>query len=112
MAREIMSEGYVQFDETPVRYLAPGRGKTRTGYFWVALSPQRGAMFSWRTSRAAESLRSIVPVNFRGTMQCDGYTGYDAFARQHPEPIVLAGCWAHVRRKFVDAREHAPRAVA
>jgi transposase len=33
--REVLGTGYVQMDETPIRYLAPGEGKTRLGYSWV-----------------------------------------------------------------------------
>ena len=29
---EVLGHGYVQVDETPVRYLAPGHGKTKLGY--------------------------------------------------------------------------------
>jgi transposase len=68
-------------------------------------------IFTWQTSRAAECLEKIVPVDFRATIQCDGYAGYDAFARQR-DAIDLAGCWSHLRRKFVDALEVAPRAGA
>jgi len=32
---EVLVENYVQIDETPVQYLAPGHGKTKTGYFWT-----------------------------------------------------------------------------
>lgn len=38
---------------------------------------------------------------------CDGYSAYRAFADRHND-IRLAGCWAHVRRKFHDAREQSP----
>ena len=41
--------------------------------------------------------------------QCDGYAAYPSFARQHPKPIQLAGCWTHVRRKFHEVREQTPR---
>ena len=44
-----------------------------------------------------------------GIVQCDGYAAYPSFAKQHPQPIVLAGCWAHVRRKFHEAREQSPK---
>lgn len=50
-----------------------------------------------------------MPATFTGTLQCDGYAGYRAFVRQHPQPIILAGCWAHVRRKFHGALESSPR---
>ncbi|MEI9999742.1 MAG: transposase [Verrucomicrobiota bacterium] len=35
----VMAGGYVQVDETPQRFLAPGHGKTKTGYFWTASRP-------------------------------------------------------------------------
>jgi transposase len=105
----VLSGGYVQIDETPVDYLDPGRGKTAQGYLWVCASPQGDVVFHWETSRAAACLANIVPVDFTGTLQCDGYAAYPSFAKQHPQPIVLAGCWAHVRRKFYEAREQTPR---
>jgi len=108
MRDEAMGGGYLQIDETPIRYLAPGNGKTKLGYFWAAHRLGADVIFHWQTSRAAECLEKIVPVDFRGTIQCDGYTGYDAFARQR-EAVVLAGCWTHLRRKFVDALDLAPR---
>jgi transposase len=48
-------------------------------------------------------------VDFRGTLQCDGYSAYASFAARCEGRIRLAGCWAHVRRKFYEAREQAPR---
>jgi transposase len=105
----VMSGGYVQIDETPVDYLDPGRGKAAQGYLWTCASPQGDVVFHWETSRAAACLGNIVPIDFTGTLQCDGYAAYPSFAKQHPQPIVLAGCWAHVRRKFYDAREQSPK---
>ena len=43
-------------------------------------------------------------------IQCDGYTAYPAFAGSRAG-IQLAGCWAHVRRKFFEALEQTPRAA-
>jgi transposase len=103
----VMAGGYVQVDETPVRYLAPGHGKTRTGYFWTASRPGGDAIYQWETSRAAACLDNVLPVDFRGTVQCDGYAAYASFAR-HKEHIQLAACWAHARRKFYEAREQDP----
>ena len=105
----VFSCGYVQIDETPVRYLAPGHGSARQGYFWTAHRPGGQIIYCWETSRAAACLDNLLPVNFAGTVQCDGYAAYDAVASQRGGLIVLAGCWAHVRRKFFDAKESAPR---
>lgn len=103
----VMAGGYVQVDETPVRYLAPGNGKTKTGYFWTASRPGGDVVYQWQTSRAASCLDNVLPVDFKGTVQCDGYAGYASFAR-HKEHIQLAACWAHARRKFYQAREQDP----
>lgn len=111
----VFSQGYVQIDETPVEYLAPGHGRTKTGYLWVAHSPQRDEVwFQWHASRASFCLESMVPEDFAGIIQCDGYSAYDAFARSESRAgkLTLAGCWAHVRRKFFEAREHTPDAAA
>jgi transposase len=109
---EVMSQSYVQIDETPARYLAPGHGKTKTGYFWTVHRPGADVVFNWQTSRAASCLETIVPADFSGVIQCDGYAGYDAFVRHHRGEIELVGCWAHTRRKFFEAREHAPKQAA
>jgi transposase len=107
--REVLASGYVQVDETPIRYLAPGHGQTKLGYLWTCHRPRGDVVFHWQTSRAASCLEKIIPVDFTGTIQCDGYEAYDCFAKGRGEKIVLAGCLAHVRRKFYEARETAPK---
>ena len=105
----VLAGGYVQVDETPVDYLDPGGGRTGQGYLWVCAAPRGDVVFHWATSRATECLAEVLPVDFTGTVQCDGYAAYPAFARPHPRPLTLAGCWAHVRRKFHDARDQSPK---
>ena len=99
----------MQVDETPVNYLEPGHGRARQGYLWTGSRPGGDVFYRWETSRATACLDHLVPVNFRGTLQCDGYAAYQAFAHGRRGAIELAGCWAHVRRKFYEALEAAPR---
>ena len=105
----VLANGYVQLDETPIAYLEPGHGKTKQGYLWTGCRPGGDVFFHWATSRAAACLEQVVPATFTGTLQCDGYAGYRAFANSHRQSIELAGCWAHVRRKFHEALTSAPR---
>jgi transposase len=105
----VMAGGYVQVDETPIEYLCPGNGQTRLGYLWTCHRPGLGVFYNWRTSRAASCLGRIIPADFRGTVQSDGYAAYRTFAAARAGAVTLAGCWAHVRRKFHEAREQAPR---
>ena len=107
----VLGGGYAQIDETPIRYLAPGNGQTKQGYLWTAHRPGGDVVYRWETSRAASCLDNIVPLDFTGTIQCDGYAGYGAFADRRPGAITLAGCWAHVRRKFFDALQQTPRSA-
>ena len=108
MKREVFADGYVQCDETPVKYQDPEReGVTGTGYLWVFYNPVRNVcLFVWDVSRGAAVLERIVPKEFIGTMQCDAYSAYDSFAKQPARAgnIELAGCLAHMRRKFFDAK--------
>jgi transposase len=105
----VMAGGYVQLDETPINYLEPGAGRTLKGYLWTGSRPGGDVFFDWHASRAGECLDTVVPVDFQGTVQCDGYDGYNRLAQRSGKEIKLAYCWAHVRRKFNDAMEGAPR---
>jgi transposase len=107
----VMAGGYVQVDETPVNYLEPGNGKTKQGYLWTGSRPGGDVFFRWETSRSAACLNNIIPVNFTGTIQCDGYAAYRAFATERKGTVALAGCWAHVRRKFYESLESSPRSA-
>lgn len=100
----VMAGGYAQVDETPVAYLAPGNGQTKQGYLWTACRPGGDVFYRWETSRAAECLERLVSREFKGVLQSDGYSAYGAFIKTR-DGIELAGCWAHVRRKFHEALE-------
>ena len=101
----VWSEGYVQVDESVIKYLKPGKGKAQQGYFWTMKRPGGDAVFHWATTRATEVLQKIVPGDFTGTIQCDGYKSYRTFLNRHGQPVTLAACWAHARRKFFDAAQ-------
>jgi transposase len=105
----VLAGGYVQMDETPIEYLEPGNGQTKQGYFWTCHRPGSEGFYHWETSRAAACLENVIPENFAGKLQCDGYSGYRAFANTRKGAVELAGCWAHVRRKFYEALEQSPR---
>jgi len=112
---QMMRSSYIQVDETPIRYLDPGNGKTSQGYLWVAHRPGEDVLFEWYTTREAKCLDKLIPLDFRGTIQCDGYSAYDHFARHRANagrPVLLAGCWAHARRGFYEALDHAPKEAA
>jgi hypothetical protein len=99
---EQLKSGYLQIDETPIKYLSPGNGKTAQGYFWAVHVPKGDTVYHWASGRGQEHLLRLLPTSFKGTVQCDGYSVYPAVSKQR-EGMELAACWAHVRRKFYDA---------
>ena len=111
---DVLADGYVQVDETVIKYLAPGHGTAKQGYLWTCAKPKGDVVFAWHTSRAADCLPSLIPSDFAGIVQCDGYSAYPAFVREHnaaagAQLITLGGCMAHVRREIFEACESAPR---
>ena len=109
----VLAGGYIQVDETPIAYLEPGHGSTRQGYLWTYARPGGDVLFDWQTGRGAACLAHVINGEFSGTIQCDGYKAYPAFVHARPGggKITLAGCWAHVRRKFHEALAQAPRLI-
>lgn len=107
---DLLTGGYVQADETPVRYQdpdEPGRG-TSQGYLWVLSRPGGDVVFDWRLSRRHGELTTLLTDNYRGVLQSDGYEAYAAYARAHPA-VTWVGCWAHARRAFHEALSEAPQ---
>lgn len=104
--REIRSGPLINIDETTVQVLdEPGRAATTKSYMWVCRggSPGNpGILYHYAPSRSSAVAKALLG-DYEGVVQTDGYGGYD-FLDQHPK-IVHAGCLAHVRRKFDEARK-------
>ncbi|MBD9559608.1 IS66 family transposase [Ensifer sp. ENS03] len=101
-------------DETTLPTLAPGSGKTTKAWLWAyarndrpygGTSPPMVA-YRFEDSRGADCVTRHLS-GFTGILQVDGYSAYTNLAKTRAktgsnETIQLAGCWAHLRRKFYD----------
>ena len=104
-------------DETTAPVLDPGRGRTKTGQIWAYASDDRPwagtgppmVAYVYAADRKAERPEAHLG-DFSGILQVDGYGGYAALARRRQQ-VVLAFCWAHVRRKFYELAETSPVAT-
>ena len=99
----------VQTDDTPIRVLRPGSGRTKEARLWVYLGhgseiehDRQYAVFEYTASREGQWPRKWF-AEYGGNVQADAYGGYDAMFRE--ERITEFGCWAHARRKFYEARD-------
>jgi transposase len=103
LREQIRAGPYVQIDETTLQVLdEPEREAESKSYMWVYRGgePEKPSLiYQYFPSRSGD-----VPFEFldgyRGYVQTDGYAGYDKLGRK--PGILMLGCWAHVRRKFVD----------
>lgn len=105
MESRLLNSGYLQLDETPIRYLDPDQknGKSEQGWMWVLSRPGGDVVFKWRRSRRHDELSGILK-DYRGILQSDGYGAYRSYAQAH-EQVIWVGCWAHARRKFHEGLE-------
>jgi transposase len=105
---EIRSGPIVNMDETTVQVLAePGRANTTKSYMWVARGGTPGkpvVLFRYHPTRAG-SVAAEILGDFKGYLQTDGYSGYEALGER--EGLRHLGCLAHVRRKFVEIEKSA-----
>lgn len=102
----VLSNAVIGADETRWRLL-DGKGKdTGEAKQWQvwAVTAQDAVSYCIEDSRSADAARKLLG-NFRGAVMADGYGVYQSLAKA-PGSFILAHCWAHVRRKYIDV-EHA-----
>lgn len=104
LKQKILSSEYIQVDESVIPVLDNEKHKAKKGYEWCVRDGITGdVMFHYdRGSRSGMVAREVLGC-YRGIVQCDGYAAYEQFERM--KGITLVGCWAHARRKYVDALE-------
>jgi len=104
LQQEIRSGPFINVDETTLQVLKEaGRRNTSKSYMWVYRGgdPQNPSLvYQYHPSRSGEVAVDFIGADYRGYIQSDAFSGYDRLER-YPG-IVQMGCWAHVRRKFVD----------
>jgi transposase len=103
--KKLLLSIYLMADETPVPVLESDKpGSTHKGYHWAYYDPvNKQVLFDYRPGRGKEGPAQILK-NFKGHLQTDGYAVYDEYGRK--VGITLMHCWAHARRKFVDALDN------
>ena len=100
LRRELLWSGYLQADETPMPVqMGDKRGADHQAYLWQYGKPGGETVFDFSMSRERAGPAKFLE-GWSGILQTDGYQAYDGVGGA---AIVHAGCWAHARRKFVDA---------
>jgi transposase len=98
--RAILATPCVQTDDTGLLIQVVEDGKAKKGYIWTYTTKDCLVYYQLTTGRGGDGPQEILG-NYRGFVQADGLASYDALFRQGN--AVEVGCWAHARRKFVEA---------
>ena len=106
---QLLSQPVIHMDETPLQVLKePGKTAQSQSYMWVQASggEQPIRLFYYAPTRAQSVPLERLNEQIEAVMT-DGYIGYGKACDRYQ--ITRLGCWAHARRKFVDAQKLQPK---
>jgi transposase len=107
LVHQLRSEAHWHADETRWAVFIELAGKIgHRWYLWVFHS-RSVVHYVLDSSRSAAVVESELVGVQRGFLSCDRYVAYKKFARLHPG-VVLAFCWAHQRRDFLELANDYP----
>ena len=106
----ILESSYIHADETSLKVLFSPEGKKHKeihgGFLWCYHnSIDNMVFFDYQHGRGEECTQGILQ-NFKGYLQTDGWKVYKSVAAKNKDIIQIC-CWAHARRKFIEAHPYA-----
>lgn len=107
---QLQTATHLHADETEVQVLKePNREPTKKSWMWVYRTG-RGSppivLYDYQQTRGGQHAVTFLD-RFKGTLQTDGYAGYNAL----PGAVIRAGCLAHARRRFIETERALPKAT-
>jgi len=102
LRKELLSREVIHCDETPVQVLKEEGKKPQTqSYMWLYRTGNDDRspviLYDYQPSRNGDHAVTYLK-DFKGYVHSDGYSGYNKLSG-----ITRCGCWAHLRRKFIEA---------
>lgn len=104
MKTELLKSPVIHADETVVQVLHEDGRKPKTkSRMWVYAAPKSvghvNCLFEYSKTRNGDNAVQFLG-DYSGYLVCDGYDGYNKLSA---DKVIRCGCWAHLRRKFIDA---------
>ncbi len=110
--KSIFASSHIHGDDTTIKVLSSGLGKSKTGRLWTYV--RDGRKYGDQTPPAvcyfySPDRKGIRPIehlqDFSGILHADAYSGYDKLYQADENDVTRiteAACWAHTRRKFYE----------
>ncbi len=107
MAAEVRQSHVVATDETTMPMLSSGQGQTHPARMWVYVGDPSHPynVFDFTLNRGRDGPQQFLK-DYNQVLLADAYGGYNGVVVSNQ--MTRAGCWAHARRKFIDAEKSAP----
>jgi transposase len=98
----VLATDYIQIDESTIPVVNDEKHKTVKAYLWVVRSVMDNLVF-FHYDQGSRAQRVVVELlkSYKGAVQSDGYEVYSIY--ENKQGVLLLGCWAHARRKFIEA---------
>lgn len=98
----VLATDYIQVDESTIPVINDEKHKTVKAYLWVVRSVMENLVF-FHYDKGSRAQRVVVDLlrDYKGAVQSDGYEAYSIY--ENKKDVLLLGCWAHARRKFIEA---------
>jgi transposase len=110
-AHLLQNSELIHMDETTLQVnREEGRKAHSKSYMWVQKGgppEQPVVLFNYDTRKSSPVAHELLGDN-QGILVTDGYEAYTAAAQNNQ--LIHAGCWAHARRKFIEAQKAQPKA--
>jgi len=99
---KVLDCDYLMVDETRIKVQQEGQpGKCHEGWLWLYENPHtKLVIYDYQRTRSSVGPLNMLK-NFNGHIQTDGYSSYQLVKKVMEIKGLL--CWAHARRKFVEA---------
>jgi hypothetical protein len=105
MGNEVRASHVVATDDTIMPMLNPGHCARARMWVYVGDAAHPYNVFDFTLSRGRDGPKYFLK-DYKQVLLADAYGGYDGVVAGNP--IVRAGCWAHLRRKVIEAEKAAP----
>ena len=110
MHEELLASPVLQADETTLPVLKTEKQKpgAHRGWLWAYAIPRGSIVYDYTRTRASGHPSGFLK-GYEGILQVDRYEGYNPVLRR--DGVIDIACWAHARRRFVEAQQTNGRKV-
>lgn len=106
LKRQVLGSEVLHTDDTPVTMADSSLGGRRQGRIWIYLDREGRHFYDFTESRKRDGPIGVLG-DFKGYLHADRYGGYEEL--YWPGGATEVACWAHARRKYVDAQTSDPK---